>query len=178
MTIEHPRGVGSAIDRTRDDAQADRFDAELRPLIPTALRLAAAMRLDPQDAEDAVQTAALRAWRSRDNRRPDTDLRPWFLAIVANQCRETRRARWSSVLRFADPPPTEAPAADTAGTLDVISALRRVPPRVRLALVLRFYLDLPFEEVASISGCSVDAAKSRVRRGLESLKSTLNVQDA
>ena len=177
MTIEHPRSAGSAIERTRDEAQADRFDAELRPLIPTALRLAAAMRLDPHDAEDAVQTAALRAWRSRDNRRPDTELRPWFLAIVANQCRETRRGRWASVLRFADPPAPEAPAVDTAGILDVISALRRVPPRVRLALVLRFYLDLPFEEVASISGCSVDAAKSRVRRGIESLKTTLNVQE-
>lgn len=177
MTVEHPRSVGSATHDVREDAEAERFDAELRPLIPTALRLAAAMRLDPQDAEDAVQTAALRAWRRRDNRRPDTDLRPWFLAIVANQCRETRRARWSSVLRFSDPPPLAAPAVDTAGTLDVISALRRVPARVRLALVLRFYLDLPFDEVASISGCSVDAAKSRVRRGIEGLRTELAVQE-
>jgi RNA polymerase sigma factor (sigma-70 family) len=177
MTAEHPRDVGRATDRARADADAERFDVELRPLIPTALRLAAAMRLDPQDAEDAVQTAALRAWRRRENRHPATDLRPWFLAIVANQCRETRRARWASVLRFSDPPATEAPAVDTAGTLDVISALRRVPPRIRLALVLRFYLDLPFEEVASISGCSVDAAKSRVRRGIASLKSTLGVHE-
>lgn len=177
MTVEQPRGVASAIDHAPDDAHADRFDAELRPLIPMALRLAAAMRLDPQDAEDAVQTAALRAWRSRGNRRPDTELRPWFLAIVANQCRETRRARWSSVLRFADPPTAPAPAINSAGTLDIISALRRVPPRVRLAVVLRFYLDLPFEEVASISGCSVDAAKSRVRRGIESLKITLGVEE-
>jgi RNA polymerase sigma-70 factor (ECF subfamily) len=177
MTVEHPRGAGRTIDRAHANAEADRFDAELRPLIPTGLRLAAAMRLDPQDAEDAVQTAALRAWQRRANRRPDTDLRPWFLAIVANQCRETRRGRWASVLRFAEPPASEAPAGDTAGALDVISALRRVPPRVRLALVLRFYLDLPFDEVASISGCSVDAAKSRVRRGIESLKSSLDVPE-
>lgn len=177
MTVEHPRRTGSTLSGVREDALADHFDAELRPLLPTALRLAAAMRLDRQDAEDAVQTAALRAWRSRKNRRPDTDLRPWFLAIVANQCRETRRSRWASVLRFADPPMKDTPAVDTAGAIDVVNALRRVPPRLRLALVLRFYLDLPFDEVASISGCSVDAAKSRVRRGIESLKTTLDVQE-
>ena len=178
MTVEHPRRAGSTVSGLLEDAHADRFDAELRPLMPTALRLAAAMRLDRQDAEDAVQTAALRAWRSRKNRRTDTDLRPWFLAIVANQCRETRGSRWASVLRFADPPDAVTEPRDTAGALDVVNALRRVPHDVRLALVLRFYLDLPFDEVASISRCSVDAAKSRVRRGIESLKATLAWQEA
>ncbi len=154
------------------------FEAELRPLLHPALRLAAAMRLDPQDAEDAVQEAALRAWRKRDNRREGTDLRPWFLAIVANQCRETRRHRWASVLRSADPPTPLLPSADLAAGADVIAALRALPDAVRLAVVLRFYLDLPFDEVASVSGCSVDAAKARVRRGLQTLGTTLRLQEA
>jgi hypothetical protein len=45
----------------RNEAQTDSFEAELRPLISIASRLAAGMRLDSPDAEDAVQTAALRA---------------------------------------------------------------------------------------------------------------------
>ncbi len=162
----------------RDEAQAESFEAELRPLIPTALRLAAGMRLDPADAEDAVQSAALRAWSKRGNRQPGTELRPWFLAIVANQCRETHRSRWASVLRFADPPETSTLTQDTAGAIDLVNALRTVPPDVRLALVLRFYLDLPFEEVAAISRCSVEAAKSRVRRGIDSLKAALAWQES
>ncbi len=135
-----------------------------------AMRLATAMRLGRDDAEDAVQEAALRAWRRRGNRRAGTELRPWFLGIVANQCRETHRSRWASVLRFADPPDAAAAAAtDPAGNLDMASALRQLPHDVRLAVVLRFYLDLAFEEVAAASGCSLEAARSRVRRGLAAL---------
>jgi RNA polymerase sigma-70 factor (ECF subfamily) len=177
MTAEQPGASVRSIASALDSDQTGDFEAELRPLIPMALRLAAAMRLDPQDAEDAVQTAALRAWNKRGNRHPGTDLRPWFLAIVANQCRETRRSRWASVLRVADPPERATRSADTAGAMDLVSALRRLPAGIRLAVVSRFYLDLPFDEVAAICGCSVDAAKSRVRRGLQSLSSTLGVQE-
>jgi RNA polymerase sigma factor (sigma-70 family) len=178
MTAEQRRGTGSRVDGARESALADDFGAELRPLIPLALRLATGMRLDPQDAEDAVQSAALRAWSKRGNRHPGTDLRPWFLAIVANQCRETRRARWASVLRFSDPPETAVPSVDTAATIDLVHALRGMPPRIRLALVSRYYLDLSFDEVASICGCSVGAAKSRVRRGLQSLSGTLGIEES
>jgi len=178
MTADQRTGSPSRIDTARQSAVADDFDAELRPLIPTALRLAAGMRLNPQDAEDAVQSAALRAWSKRGNRRPGTDLRPWFLAIVANQCRETRRARWALVLRFADPPEIEVPLGDTAGAIDLVNALRRMRPQIRLAVVSRYYLDLPFEEVASICGCSVNAAKARVRRGIQSLTSTLRLEES
>jgi RNA polymerase sigma factor (sigma-70 family) len=161
-----------------DPRGAVSFEAELQPLIAPALRLAAAMRLDRQDAEDAVQEAALRAWRRRDNRREGTDLRPWFLAIVANQCRETRRGRWASVLRSADPLAPPHAAADPAAALDVTVALRRLPESTRLAVVLRFYLDLPFDEVAAVSGCSLEAAKSRVRRGVEALGAALRLHEA
>lgn len=164
--------------RSSSDSETTDFEAELRPVLPVALRLAAGMRLDRNDAEDAVQEAALRAWRKRDTRLPGTALRPWFLAIVANQCRETRRARWASVLRFADPPVRRgSPQPDAADTADLVNGLRRLPAAVRLAVVLRFYLDLPFEEVAAVSGCSVDAAKSRVRRGVAALGADLRVPE-
>jgi RNA polymerase sigma-70 factor (ECF subfamily) len=165
------------MDRARDDEQAH-FEAELQPLMGVAMRLAAGMRLDRDDAEDAVQEAAFRAWRRRGNRRAGTDLRPWFLAIVANQCRETRRGRWASVLRLADPPVRDRSIGDDpAGFLDMSAALQRLPHDVRLAVVLRFYLDLPFEEVAAASGCAVEAARSRVRRGLAALAETLTAPE-
>ena len=70
------------------DAEADAFEAELRPLLQEAVRLATGMLLSAVEAEDAVQEACVRAWGRRANRRQGTDLRPWFLGIVANQCRE------------------------------------------------------------------------------------------
>jgi RNA polymerase sigma factor (sigma-70 family) len=165
------------IDQHLDDRSVS-FEAELRPLLGVAMRLATALRLERNDAEDAVQEAALRAWRSRRNRRSGTDLRPWFLAIVANQCRETRRGRWASVLRFADPPESATVAAtDATGSLDMATALRRLPHDIRLAVVLRYYLDLSFDEVATTSGCSVEAARSRVRRGLAALATNLTTSE-
>jgi RNA polymerase sigma factor (sigma-70 family) len=171
-----PAWSTATIDQDLDQPSVS-FEAELRPLLGAALRLATAMRLDRADAEDAVQEAALRAWRRRGNRHPGTALQPWFLAIVANQCRETRRGRWASVLRFAEPPETPSALADTAGRLDISTALRRLPHDIRLAVVLRYYLDLPFEEVAATSGCTVEAARSRVRRGLTALATTLTVSE-
>lgn len=150
----------------------------MRPLYPTAFRVAFALLHDSGEAEDAVQEAAFKAWRKLGTVRAGSPLRPWFLAIVANQCRETRRARWASVLRFADPPEVAGTIGDTAGAIDLVNALRRMPPKIRLAVIARYYLDLPFDEVASICGCSVDAAKARVRRGIQSLTSTLGLQES
>lgn len=149
------------------------FEAELSEVLAAAFHLAAGMLLDRQDAEDAVQEAALRAWRRRSNRKPGTDLKPWFLAIVANQCRETRRGTWARFTRVAEPPDVAVESADRAAIVDLRSALRRLPHRIRLVVVLRFYMDLPFEQVAHVCGCSVDAAKSRTRRGLRALEAAL-----
>jgi RNA polymerase sigma-70 factor (ECF subfamily) len=149
------------------------FEHELRPLLAQALGLATAMLMNAVEAEDAVQEAALRAWNRRGNRRPDTELRPWFLAIVANQCRETRRGRWARVLRFAQPPDMPAPGTDRDGIIDMRQALTRLPRQTRIAVILRYYLDLPIDDIAAILGCSVDAAKSRVRRGVQALEAIL-----
>lgn len=160
------------------DAAAAAFEAELSPLLDDALRLATAMLLNAVDAEDAVQEACLHAWRRRANRRPDTDLRPWFLAIVANRCREARRGRWWWLLRVADPPIRSGVASqDSAAVLDLRLALSRLTYRRRLAVVLRYYLDLPYDAVASASGCSVDAAKALVRRGTADLEKALRVPE-
>src|SRR5438270_12904913 len=78
----------------------DAFDELVGPLIHHAFRLAFGMLHDRSAAEDAVQDAALLAWRKLKNLRAATPMRPWFLGIVANQCRTTARASWWSVLRF------------------------------------------------------------------------------
>jgi RNA polymerase sigma-70 factor (ECF subfamily) len=144
-------------------------------VLPRATRLAAGLLLDAAGAEDAVQEAAIRAWRKQGNLRPGTPMAPWFLAIVANQCREARRGRRLSVLRLGEQAAQHGSSqdADPSGVLDVRRALRSLGHHDRLALVLRYYLDLPLAEVATVSRCSVEAARSRVRRGEALLRSQL-----
>ena len=62
------------------------FERLLAPLMLPAYRLAFGMLRDREEAEDAVQEAAFKAWRHRRSFRAGAQLRPWFFAIVGNQC--------------------------------------------------------------------------------------------
>jgi RNA polymerase sigma-70 factor (ECF subfamily) len=156
-------------DASSGDQQA--FVLLVEPLLPDAFRLAVAMLRSASDAEDAVQDGVLNAWRHFGRFRPGSDLRPWLFTIVANECRHQRRNRWWSVIR------TEAPgelvdktSSSDPDTLDLRRALYRLPHDQRLAVILRFYLDLSYEEVAKTLRISTKAAKSRTYRALERLR--------
>ena len=148
------------------------FVALVEPVLPAAYRLAVAMLRSTTDAEDAVQEAMFKAWRNFKKFRPGADMKPWLLAIVANECRRQRRGRWSKVITSTEDlksglpthPEAEAQAADLR------RALYRLPYDQRLVIVLRYYLDLPYEEVAAVLKTTTKAAKSRAYRALDRLR--------
>src|SRR2546429_9099686 len=81
----------------------DAFALLIQPLLDPAFRLAAVMLADRAAAEDAVQEASIKAWRKiRQLRGESASLRSWFLSIVANECRMSRRARRWSVITLAE----------------------------------------------------------------------------
>ena len=153
------------------------FAELLQPEYRTAVRLAYGLLQDVDEAEDAVQDAAFSAWKRVGNLRQDSSLRPWFLAIVANQCRSVKRSRWWSVTR-AEPIDGAAPEIDLASSIDLRRALRRLGHDERLILVLRYYLDMPFEEIATTLRISPKAARTRVERAIQRLKPIMRVQGA
>jgi RNA polymerase sigma-70 factor (ECF subfamily) len=167
--MEHAADPDLVRDAKRGDDAA--FTALLRPLLEPAYRLAAGMLQDRQLAEDAVQEAAVKAWRKMQQLREGSAMRPWFLGIVANECRTTRRARWWGVLKI-DAEERGAVAADDDAVrgLDLRNALRRLHPAQRLVVVLYFYLDLPLEEIATIAGASYAAVRGRLYRGIRELR--------
>ena len=153
------------------------FAELLRPEYDAAFRLAAGLLQNADEAEDAVQDAAFTAWRRIGNLRAGAALRPWFLAIVANRCRSVKRNRWWSV-SAAEPPEVEAPPVDLASSLDLRRALRRMRYDERLILVLRYYVDLPYEEIATTLGISTKAARTRVERAIHRLRPIMRMQEA
>ena len=156
---------------------ADSFAALLEPLLDPAYRLAAVMLADRSSAEDAVQEASIKAWRKlRQLRGELKSLRPWFLSIVANECRMARRQRWWSVLKLAEIPPLDS-TSEGSGGADLRRALLRLSPEERLPLVLHFYLDLPLDEVARALHVSPSAAKSRIYRAAKRLRSDLTLEE-
>jgi RNA polymerase sigma-70 factor (ECF subfamily) len=146
------------------------------PLLEPAYRLAYGMLLDRAAAEDAVQEAALNAWRNLDRFRGDGDLKPWFFAIVANQCRSTRRGRWWSVLKSDDLRAERADGADSlAANLDLRRAMLQLKPSDRALLILHYAHGLTLEQTAAALGITLGAAKSRLHRMLRRLQDQVAV---
>jgi len=104
-------------------------------------------------------------------------VRPWFLAIVINQCRNTRRTRWFKTARIADVFQRPRPDQSDIERVDLARALARLPNQDRQALFLHFYLDLPVEEVALALGISPSAAKGRIYRACHRLRPDLLEED-
>lgn len=83
------------------------------------------------------------------------------------------RGAWTPERATAYPPELTDPrdlAASATLRLTLAQALRRLPTQQRAAVVLRYYVDLPENEVATIMDCSVGAVRSHTSRGLARLR--------
>jgi RNA polymerase sigma-70 factor (ECF subfamily) len=158
-------------------------------------RLAARMLGDPQEAEDVLQDAYLRAFDALRGRRFDGRSSPetWLYRIVANasldalRARRRRRRFWGlggggrRGQRDSDAGEADvAEAAEQVSTADRLAArealreldawLAELPPDQRTALVLKELEGLPAGEVAAIMGSSVGAVEQRLVRARTALR--------
>jgi len=131
------------------------------------------------DAEDAVQEAFARAWRSRDTYREDTSARAWLYRIATNVCLDMleRRRRTPAGARVVSIEPVPASLfADVSTEPDArydaresvsmafLTALERLTPSQRAVLILRDVLGWRAAEVAELLDMSVPAANSALHR--------------
>ena len=149
----------------------------IHPLYFAAFRVAYGLLHDKGEAEDAVQEAAFKAWRKLDTVRTGAPVRPWFLAIVANQCRSVRRKAWWST-QPSEIERRETDAKDLDRYIDLRRALNGLDHDQRLILVLRFYLDMPYDEIAHTMGITTKAARTRVERAIRRLRPIFPVREA
>lgn len=134
------------------------------------LRTAYLLTGDWTSAEDLLQTALVKCWRSwsRVTEHPE----PYVHKTLVNTFLSGRRRRWIGEEPRSEVP--ESPAADdTTGTLDrgvLWPALRRLPPRQRAVVVLRYYDDLSESDTARVLGISVGTVKSQASKALAALR--------
>jgi RNA polymerase sigma-70 factor (ECF subfamily) len=156
------------------------FEDLILPLTEAGYRLACAMLHDPQAAQDAVQEASLRAWRKLPGVRDRGRLRPWFLGIVVNECRNSRRLKWVAGVTLGLPAELSIASAEekVLQGADLRRAVSQLDTRDRLVVVLFFFVDLPLEEVAAVVGTSVGATRARLYRAVKRLRPDLGIQEA
>jgi RNA polymerase sigma-70 factor, ECF subfamily len=138
-------------------------------------RVAAAMLGSGADAEEALQDAFVRSYRSlRSCREPDR-FGAWFLRILVNRCRTrgaVRRARAGVFVR--DEAALERAAARPDGDVEwreeIDRALARLDPLQREAFVLKHVEGLEYDEMARLTGARVPALKMRVKRACDRLR--------
>jgi RNA polymerase sigma-70 factor (ECF subfamily) len=144
--------------------ERSRFDRLIEPHLGEAFALALALSTDRGAAQDAVQNAAFKAWRSMPQLRDEGNARAWFLTIVVHECRSTWRKRRATP---ADVDGSSDPINWPLGVdqrLDVRSAMQRLKRDDRVVLSLRFLMDMSVEESAAVLGISVSAVKARTAR--------------
>src|SRR5438045_6106627 len=155
------------------------FAELLRPLIDPGFRLALAMLHDAQAAEDAVQEASFVAWNKVGRMRDRGRLRPWFLGIVANKCRNSRRSKWTAEVHLGVPEELSVGSAEerTLRGADLRRAISRLRHEDRLVVALYFYLDMPLDEVAAVVGSSAGAARARLYRAIARLRPGVDIEE-
>jgi RNA polymerase sigma-70 factor (ECF subfamily) len=180
-----PRLAFSARRRTADPApapdQAERFRQLVLPHMDAAYSFARYLTRDPAAAEDVVQEAFLRAFRSFDQWRGEA-AKPWLLAIVRN-CFLSSVARtptrplddWTDDLPEAlvecDNP--ESLLADKNEAAMLRATIEQLPEPFRETLILRELEELSYKDIASIAGVPVGTVMSRLARARQMLAALL-----
>lgn len=168
----HPSGGLVAALRAGDPAVLDRL---LEAHGPELGGVAFLILRDRAEAEDVVVDTLLTALERGAELRDGAALRSWLLRIATNRAlgrlRRRRRIVGIEVVGEESDDVFDPARATTRAT--VLNAVNRLPPRMRAAVVLRYYAGCPVAEVAAILGRSPNTVKSELRVALERLRADL-----
>jgi len=133
------------------------------------LRLALARTFDPELARDAVQEGFARAIRSRAGFRGSGPLEAWIGRCVLNAAEDGRTRAAVPELHEAERVTCDPEMPDA----EVRAAVRRLPPRQRDALFLRYYLDFDYPAIAETLGIQVGTVSATLHAARRNLTEAL-----
>lgn len=195
-----PRPDGPAIADDTDQAEQaaiarvragdpDAYAVLVRRHAADARRLAVLAGAGP-DADDVVQQAFVKAYRTIGRFHDGAPFRPWLLRIVLNEARNATRAarryRAAADRSFVLDAATAAVAVDDPAATalsaerrtQLLTALRALPEPQRRVVACRYLLDLDEEETATVLGWPRGTVKSRLHRALRRLRTELTPEPA
>lgn len=150
-------------------------DAYQRPVISLTYRMLGTV----EEAEDAAQETFLRAWSRLHQYNPEHKFSTWIFSIANHHCIDRLRKRRVSVVSLEDTPvafsvqgdddrPEESLiGAESAQEMQALVEL--LPPEYRTPLVLRYWQECSYQEIAEVMDLSLPAVKSRLFRARQKL---------
>lgn len=131
--------------------------------------------LGHSEADDCYQETWIAALRAYPRLRDSANLRGWLFTIAHRKAIDHVRRRARQALPAAALPGAELPEVAVSDPApadgDLWAAVRRLSPKQRAAVALRFGLDADYATVAATMGTSEDAARRNVHEGLKRLRS-------
>ncbi|MFE3857841.1 SigE family RNA polymerase sigma factor [Streptomyces griseorubiginosus] len=159
-----------------EQARAGEFDAFVAARWSALIHLA---RLlvggDRHRAEDLVQESLVKLWFVWAKVADDAP-EPYVRKVMVRAAARAGRRRWWGERPVEQLPETAMAgdvSADVAERSRLEAALNQLPPKQRVAVVLRYYQDLPEGQVAEALGCPVGTARSHAARGVARLRRLL-----
>jgi RNA polymerase sigma factor (sigma-70 family) len=164
------------------DEKRRRFEALAMPHLDAAYNLARWLTRGSAEADDIVQDAMLRAFRSFEGFRGDA-VKPWLLAIVRNCHRsalEQKKRHAETPLGdnddneiVADGPTPEASAIQTGDGRRLDNAIAALPEEFREVVILRELEEMSYRDIAATTGAPIGTVMSRLARGRAMLRDKL-----
>jgi RNA polymerase sigma factor (sigma-70 family) len=129
-------------------------------------------------AEEATQAAWVIAWKRMGTVREPERLRPWLMAVAANEAkqllRKRRRRAEVEIARDASYEPGGRDPATGVSGMDLRSAMSRLDPADRELIALRYVAGFDSNELAIATGMKPGTVRQRLRRLLDRLRGDLN----
>jgi RNA polymerase sigma-70 factor (ECF subfamily) len=167
-----PRIRASSSDPAGLDESVD-LEAALEHHAPMLLATARALVRNESDARDLVQTTLEIATLKSSDLRDRAALRSWLLAIQVREAFRLRRRLARFVRLSPDVMEISISPGPDADVIALRTALPKLPPRARSAVVLHYLADLSVADVARAMGISENTTKSHLKAGLARLREEL-----
>lgn len=138
-----------------------------------------------EDADDLLQEIFLKIWQALPGFRADAKLSTWAWRIATNETLNwLRRERVRAHLRFTsvDAEMERRILADpyfngTAAERELAKAVSRLPEKQRQVFIMRWWDELPYEEISAITGTSVGALKASYHLAQEKVRTAVRQQE-
>jgi len=143
------------------------------------------MVVDHDDANDITQDVFIKAWTALENFRGDSKFYTWLYRIASNEAinfLNKKRKRFFISINDVESELSEKLEADPLVSGDAIQmklqkALLKLPEKQRLVFNLKYFEELPYDEIAEITGTSVGALKASYHWASKKIEDYLNETD-